>query len=1666
MATLIQPVLSNFAVSPRAFGSSPFDLTDPTSTNTSTFSIFTFTTDSSGAQIISISGRTVTILKAGNAFITATQSASSGFSSGSITTLFTVNVATPTLSKFVISQKLFTDISFTLSDPISNSPGSVLFRSLTTDIVVVSGRVVTIKRVGRARIEAIKNPATNYGTASIVAEFDVLTSIVRVGIQNQIDLSWNRPINNGASIKNYFFYVEERSSNVTPAPNLTTILETVPLTVSSYYSYALPIPYYSSVLSSNGVPDGIDINLSNTFFNLTTSLTTTQKNYMDLGYYGEIEISWVYHNDRPILELNPTTIASTVMSISLYKEASGTVGDNRINLIRSTERTYDSAINCLGPRPQNNNKLMTDIFTLSFDTGFDSGNGIPTIDRSLKYLKPTDVISGTVKLSSLIYSSNTSSIDASYSIIIKGIRIAPYRLPITRDFTSIGFGNGNADSGVGFTVSTVNAMAPISPSGILYHMPKMTRSFTDFNEAKWSFSWNYAANITKLTTDISFLPLQIHSGSTIANITNLDIPFILRIRGYSRPYSSVSSSITSEQYNTTNVTSFLANANNTLYHTRLLFDVSLNRSASYSEIVSGTTIITTFDISGASGFPVFSELVNTLDITHTQFVFLFQLTITDASYSTYFQSISNANHAFRVKMLSQTFTPRQEYRFNGPDPTLASSNSLTSLTNTIYNITDPYNDINPYYRFYNLTNGVFYSYKISSNNRAGTSAFSELLTRRCGSIPNQIVNRIVNNQNTLTVESERTSNQVNIYWLKPGFSGYEITSFVIQMAIDPSGRWLNILEYTKDLSANEIVFGAFEDVIIPVTNHTVEAYNHNINTYVDKSTGESFPLVNGSKYYFRLASVNDLGYSLYSTILSGIVFARPATSPVTFIGTPLVGNNLVYITWKIPQDDAGSPIITYIIDYQEEITTTVNNVTTITYTSERQYKQNSMIPSANDLKNMFFILYTNYKNYDSLTASEKTKLDISRNELLKYVIPPTPITINYSDFILWTSDNPVRYVKLSFTNRNFTFISDELNQNVFDIANIQLKWYYFRENLWPDDETTVSFKMSIRGHLKDVSGNTSLDINNIFYIPPGNVYGGVESYTVKRTMFSTESDIKYIDYMTGLVTTTNSISKILIPTLPRIDSYNNRRYKLQIEYEITEFFPNNGDYRFFLYSGPVVINGSAPVRTNPSLKLNTIFTYKLENIPDLSPLLNNKTYRFRITPFNLNEFFPDVNRITCAIGTEFSVPITDMSYSLVPTKSGGIVVLQWRYTQTSDYNINITIPDNFQDGNEEYKSVQLDVGSRSIFAKTLVPNSSGIVTYSIPSTEPNDILDGVAQKYLRSGRGYNINVGAIKIVIDSTGNQFPLASPIRDINPLGTYIVPFSTPLRPQSLSVFGHNGYVSLRWKLPDILLDPNYYITTLFDSDPPLPFYRYRYFTLDVRDISSNLSAPWVSVDSQIEISPNAVAGSETVYTVTNLTNENNHQFRIRLMIINTYRNQYAFSDYTFLSNINSVPITESSDNVIYPSVYPYKPSPPLLKYINRTETTTPGLFNGLTVSFNYPVYNGNADFYECYIEYTPPFDVSGSGTVWNNVFDSNQNIGIANISSNTSILSNGRLYTSLLNGIISRNTQTFTIICKSTVLKYGIRIRVIGRKTGLSEPYPYLLYSDYTAVDYVDI
>jgi hypothetical protein len=1686
------PTLSNFTIEPRVIiRDVSFSLTDPTSDNTNPAAVFTFTINNTdgATPVADISGRIVRILGVGTAIITATQAATVGYTTGEITAVLTVN---PVINEYTISPKEWSLGSFELQDPSSNSPGSFTFENLTPLTISIFARTVTLKTVGSAQIKVTQDASGIYPSSSIIASFDVLTSIVVVGTQNQIDLSWNIPTENGATIKNYFFYTEERTTDISPAPAVSSVIATRPAINSSYYSYTLPRPYSSQVLSSSGQPTGIDINSTGGSFNITTSPLYTNANYFDMGYCGEIEVNWVYHNDARIEDLMADEVTSTTMTLSLHKRASSQVGDNRINLIFNATRKYDSLENCYGPMPQNNDKTITDIFTIDFP-------GSSTLARELKYMKLTDVIAGNVTISSNTYI-NSVGIEKTYSIIIKSIRIAPFRFPISRDFTSLGFGLGIGTENIngGFSVSTFNALADIS-GGVLYHMPKMTRPLTDYNKASWTFSWKYAANLPKLITDISYLPV----GSGAAAITNLNIPFNMRIRGYSRPYKHTTESITDASYNTLSVPAFLTNVTNANYNTRMLFDASFNADASYNQIFadsSANNLSFTFDISSAKGFAKYIE--GNIDFSHTQFVFLFDISILDPSYNAYFRMMNTQADSFQVKMMSQTFTPYQEYRFASPDPTLASSQSLISPTNTLYNIIDHYTPLRPFYRFFDLSNGDFYSYRISSQNIAGTSAFSELLTRRCGSVPNTIQNQVNPNGNdTLKIESERTSNQINIYWDKPTFSGYEIQYYIIQMMIDISGRWINSIDYTNELAANDLSFNMFNEVIVPVSDNqalieytnTIRQYTYNsiasqqsFNSRSGLNTPFTGSILNGYRYYLRLASVNELGVGAYSSILSGISFSRPDNAPIRFDGDQIIGDGLVILTWKIPQEDAGSPILNYIIEYQdvfETVSATTGAITTTYSRTKYRYLQDAsenayFTADASYPYNAFRNVYSGYKQFSSLSSDKQTALATLRNQLFKYIIHPRPITLNDTDKALNTASSDLsKNIVMNYTDTTFTYKSNLLTQNMFDLSYIQLKWYYTQDTvggqLWQSD-TSVSFHLSVTGHLEHNSSNRSRDISGIFDIS--------RSYIVTVSKMSRPDDAIYnnINSVTGDVLTVDDpvpatyvrFESLSPPTLFRLDHEHDKGYYLKMIYTISNI--SRSDYRFNFLSGRVIINGIAPVRTFAGL--NTEFTMTVRNNPYSHPLENGKTYLFTITPFNINDFFPDpsregpnevngVSQIILKVGTAFSEPITDMSYSLISTSQGGKVVLQWKYSSKPKYIINIVIPDEYKQDNlypQEYPSILQPDGrtTLSILTPNLDTNSS-IVTYTIPSDLPADIASSNAQLYLKSGRGYHISVSPVQTFIDNQDTIAFQPAPSRNMFVDGTYIIPFRIPLRPLEFISQGYNGYVDLKWRLPDITTDPNYYTTDTTDA-----YYQYKYFTLERRDVSS-LSLEWNVVSNEIPIPSRAnggIAGYQTPYTVSGLENERSQQFRIRTVINNEYTTQRSYSDYTYMTVINNIPVVESSANTVYPSIYPFRPSNPSLRFATITETAT-GPLNGLTFKLDYPSYNGIADYYECDVYYN--YIVSGTTrSPWYGIFDVNN--GIADLSYN--IIINGAQFTAnrklrTITATASGN-QTITVVSRSNLYSYGIQFRLYPRKNGLDGVYPLgdNLYTDYSNVAYL--
>jgi hypothetical protein len=147
--------------SPQTFSDSSFTLTDPSSNG-----IGSFTYTSSNTNVATISGKTVTIVGAGETKITANYT-SNNYQDASVDASFVVNRAPTQLGALIFtSPQTFGNSSFTLTDPSSNGIGSFTYTSSNTNVATIAGKTVTIVGVGNTTITVKQDACGNYTDGS------------------------------------------------------------------------------------------------------------------------------------------------------------------------------------------------------------------------------------------------------------------------------------------------------------------------------------------------------------------------------------------------------------------------------------------------------------------------------------------------------------------------------------------------------------------------------------------------------------------------------------------------------------------------------------------------------------------------------------------------------------------------------------------------------------------------------------------------------------------------------------------------------------------------------------------------------------------------------------------------------------------------------------------------------------------------------------------------------------------------------------------------------------------------------------------------------------------------------------------------------------------------------------------------------------------------------------------------------------------------------------------------------------------------------------------------------------------------------------------------------------------------------------------------------------
>lgn len=166
---VVSASLSDFTIPAKNYGDASFNLTDPTSTDTSVG--FTYTSSNTAVATLDGSGgRTVTIVGVGSTVITATQAATANRGELTITATLVVSPITPVITLAPIT-KYYGNPSFRLAPSTTNTDtsGGNVFTFSSSNIAVVSfldNSLLRINGIGTSTISITQAASANFTDAS------------------------------------------------------------------------------------------------------------------------------------------------------------------------------------------------------------------------------------------------------------------------------------------------------------------------------------------------------------------------------------------------------------------------------------------------------------------------------------------------------------------------------------------------------------------------------------------------------------------------------------------------------------------------------------------------------------------------------------------------------------------------------------------------------------------------------------------------------------------------------------------------------------------------------------------------------------------------------------------------------------------------------------------------------------------------------------------------------------------------------------------------------------------------------------------------------------------------------------------------------------------------------------------------------------------------------------------------------------------------------------------------------------------------------------------------------------------------------------------------------------------------------------------------------------
>jgi hypothetical protein len=228
-------ILSNFSVPVKSFADASFNIVSP---RTNSDGAITYT--SSNTAVATIEGTVITIVGAGTSTITADQASNAKYTSGIITTTFTVNPITTVLSNFSIQSKALGDAAFSLVPPTTNSDGAFTYTSSKSSVATIDGDMVTIVGGATSTVTAVQASTTNYISATITTVFRVssLTTVlsnftVPEKAVGDASFALVPPTTNGDGA---FTYTSSNAAVATVDGNMVTIVGTGTSTIRAVHS--------------------------------------------------------------------------------------------------------------------------------------------------------------------------------------------------------------------------------------------------------------------------------------------------------------------------------------------------------------------------------------------------------------------------------------------------------------------------------------------------------------------------------------------------------------------------------------------------------------------------------------------------------------------------------------------------------------------------------------------------------------------------------------------------------------------------------------------------------------------------------------------------------------------------------------------------------------------------------------------------------------------------------------------------------------------------------------------------------------------------------------------------------------------------------------------------------------------------------------------------------------------------------------------------------------------------------------------------------------------------------------------------------------------------------------------------------------------------------------